>query len=78
VHYPLASEKFDVKEGRFKVFQAKKIQPEPPSMKKEAGVLIQKKPTCYETVSSAHHRVQSWLEEKTSKYPVFFRHLRVT
>lgn len=50
----------------------------PPPRKEKNIVSARKKPTCYETVSSAHHRVQAWLEEETSKYPMVFRHLRIT
>lgn len=51
---------------------------QPPPRKEKNMVSVRKKLVCYETVSSAHHRVQAWLDEKTSKYPMVFGHLRIT
>lgn len=49
------------------------------SPRKEKNLVsVRKKPACYETVSSAHHRIQAWLVDETSKYPIFCGHLRIT
>ncbi|HAS84984.1 MAG TPA: hypothetical protein DCS23_02865 [Candidatus Yonathbacteria bacterium] len=50
----------------------------PPPRKMKKAVSVCRKPDCYETVSSAHHRIQAWLVDKTSKYPMVFGHLRIT
>lgn len=63
--------------GGYKIQPAENAPPAPQN-KGKIVVAVRKKPTCYETVSSAHHRVQAWLEEETSKYTMFFRHLRIT
>lgn len=62
--------------GCYKIQPAENASLAPPDMMGIPPAIPKR--SSYETVSSAHHRVQAWLDEKTSKYPMVFGHLRIT